>query len=265
MDLLGDLLGDSAPAPAPAPSFGAPRAAAPPAGGMDLLDLLGGGPPSAAPSAPPVDAMAMMGLGAPTGSFAPFTAYNKNGLLITFACSKDPSNPSVTTIESSFTSSLPTPIEGLNFQVAVPKFMRLQMTPASSTVVPPNNSGKVTQVFKVANSMHGQKPVVLKIKIDYSSGGMPVTEMGQVDNFPAAGGSGPVHLAWHRRGPRSRSRVARPGAARAAGREVASWGELPAACASSALYPSRSDHGSQWFDAAAHRCEGAGRAQILCS
>jgi len=185
MDLLGDLLGDSAPAPAPAPSFGAPRAAAPPAGGMDLLDLLGGGPPSAAPSAPPVDAMAMMGLGAPTGSFAPFTAYNKNGLLITFACSKDPSNPSVTTIESSFTSSLPTPIEGLNFQVAVPKFMRLQMTPASSTVVPPNNSGKVTQVFKVANSMHGQKPVVLKIKIDYSSGGMPVTEMGQVDNFPA--------------------------------------------------------------------------------
>jgi len=194
MDLLGDLLGGSAPAPPAATGFGggAPAPTPPPAAGgaMDLLDLLGGGPPASAHSAPPIDAMAMMGLSGapppttPAGGFAPFQAYSKNGLSIMFACSKDPSNPSITTIEASFTSSMPQPLEGLNFQVAVPKYMKLQMTPASSSTVPPNGMGKVTQLFKVANSMHGQKPVVLKIKVDYTSGGMPVSEMGQVDNFP---------------------------------------------------------------------------------
>ena len=62
--------------------------------------------------------------------------------------------------------------------------MKLQMSPASSSTVPPSNSGKVTQTFKVANSMHGQKPVLLRIKIDYSAGGQAVSEQGQVDNFP---------------------------------------------------------------------------------
>ena len=59
------------------------------------------------------------------------------------------------------------------------------MTPPSSPTVAPNNMGKTTQQFKVANSMHGQKPIVLRIKLEYSSMGQPVSEMGQVDNFPA--------------------------------------------------------------------------------
>lgn len=193
MDLLGDILGGS-PAPAPAmPAMGGAPAAPPPAaGGMDLLDLLGGGGPPAAAAAPPVDAMAMLGMGgaapapppAAPGSFPPFQAWNKNGLQIEFACTKDASNPSVTAIEASFTSAQPTPLTGFNFQVAVPKYMKLQMSPASSSTVPPSNSGKVTQTFKVANSMHGQKPVLLRIKIDYSAGGQAVSEQGQVDNFP---------------------------------------------------------------------------------
>lgn len=127
-----------------------------------------------------------MGMGAPAapGGFAPFQAFNKNGLMIMFACSKDPSNMSVTTIEATFTNQQQMPMDGLNFQVAVPKYMKLQMTPASGTTVPPMNSGKVTQVFKVANSLQGQKPVLLRIKIDYTLGGQPVGEQGQVDNFP---------------------------------------------------------------------------------
>ena len=105
--------------------------------------------------------------------------------MITFACSKDPSNQSVTNIEASFSNATPAPMEALNFQVAVPKYMQLKMSPASGTSVLPGGSGKVTQLFKVANSMHGQKPVLLRIKIEYSSMGNPVSETGQVDNFPA--------------------------------------------------------------------------------
>jgi len=127
-----------------------------------------------------------MSLGAPAapGGFPPFTAFDKNGLLVVFACSKDASNPSVTTVETTFTNSLQTPISGLNFQVAVPKYMKLQMSPASSNIVPPANSGKVTQIFKLANSLHGQKPVLVRTKIDYAVNGQPVSETGQVDQFP---------------------------------------------------------------------------------
>jgi len=201
IDLLSDILGGSpAPAPPPQAMGGAPPAAPPPGmgGGMDsmLMDLLGSSSPAPAP--PPaqggMDAMTAMmggpamGLGAPApapGSFAPFTAFNKNGLVVSFACTKDAANPSVTAIEASFTSSVPAPISGLNFQVAVPKYMKLQMSPASGTTVPPSGSGKVTQLFKVANSMHGQKPVLLRIKIDFGVNGQNFSETGQVDSFPA--------------------------------------------------------------------------------
>merc|ERR1719409_1113753 len=129
--------------------------------------------------------MSMGSPAAPPGSFPTFTAWNKNGMLIEFVCSKDPSNPSITNIEASFSNSTGAAFDGLNFQVAVPKYMQLKMNPPSSPTVPPNNSGKTTQLFKVANSMHGQKPVILKLKIEYASMGAAVSEMGQVDSFPA--------------------------------------------------------------------------------
>jgi AP-1 complex subunit gamma-1 len=141
---------------------------------MDAMSAMMGGP-----------AMALGGAPAAPGGFAPFTAFNKHGLLVTFSCSKDAASPSVTAIEAIFTNSLPVPIGALNFQVAVPKYMKLQMSPASGNVVPPNNSGKVTQLFKVANSMHGQKPVLVRTKIDFNASGQAFSETGQVDSFPA--------------------------------------------------------------------------------
>ena len=62
--------------------------------------------------------------------------------------------------------------------------MQLQIKQPTSTTVPPGGAGGVTQLFKVANSMHGQKPLVLRIKIEYQTMGSTVSEMGQVDNFP---------------------------------------------------------------------------------
>jgi len=199
VDLLADLMGGS-PAPAPA-APGAPPVAPPPgamSGMDDLLGLLGSPSPAPAPAAPPagMDMMASMmggpamGLGSapaapPPGTFAPFTAFEKGGITMTFTCTKDPANLSVTNIEASFTNATPAPMDSLNFQVAVPKYMQLKMTPPSSTTVPPGNSGKVTQLFKLANQMHGQKPVLLRIKLEYAIMGQPISETGQVDQFPA--------------------------------------------------------------------------------
>merc|ERR1719424_1592663 len=135
----------------------APPAAPPPGVGGGMDDLLGllGGSPAAAPGA--------------------FTAWNKNGLVIDFVCTKEPGNPSITNIEASFSNGTGAQFEGMNFQVAVPKYMQLKMTPPSSPIVPPNNSGKTTQLFKVANQMHGQKPLLLRVKIEYSTMGQAIS------------------------------------------------------------------------------------------
>jgi len=191
-DLLSDLMGlglGEAPAPAPAAmGGGAPPPAA--GGGMDsmLMDMLGGGAPAPAPAAGGMggglmDVMGggMMGGAAPNPSFQ---AYSKDGLTIQFTCQKD-ANPSVTIVDAAFSNAQGSPMTGFGFQVAVPKFMKLQMSPASSDTLPPMSSGAVTQQFKLANSLHGQKPLLVKLKIDFTFNGQPMSEMAQVENFPA--------------------------------------------------------------------------------
>ena len=168
----------------------------------DQLDLLGSpapataAQPGAATSGSVGAATAIMGgtsMGMGMGeapvalrsSFPPFQAWSKGGLTLTFTCAKDPSNATVTNIEATFTNTTGAPMDGLNFQVAVPKYMQLKMTPPTSTTIPPVDVGVVKQVFKVANSLQGQKPILLKVKLEYSTMGHAVSEVGSVDNFPA--------------------------------------------------------------------------------
>lgn len=42
---------------------------------------------------------------------------------------------------------------GLHFQAAVPKYLRLEMQPASGSVVKAGGSGVVEQVVRITNSM----------------------------------------------------------------------------------------------------------------
>jgi hypothetical protein len=42
-------------------------------------------------------------------------------------------------------------------------------------VIPPHSNGVVTQEIRVVNSMHGEKNIMLKLKIGYSQGGVPVS------------------------------------------------------------------------------------------
>ncbi len=70
------------------------------------------------------------------------------------------------------------------FKAAVPKYLKLEMFPPTSTTIPANSNGAVTQEIKLSNSMQGQKNIMLKLKIGYSQGGVVVDEMAQVSSFP---------------------------------------------------------------------------------
>lgn len=63
--------------------------------------------------------------------------------------------------------------------------MQLKLDPATSSVLPPGGAGGATQALHVSNSMHGQKPLVMRLRISYTLGDQQVTEQAEVANFPA--------------------------------------------------------------------------------
>lgn len=56
-------------------------------------------------------------------------------------------------------------------QAAVPKYLKLEMMPPSSTTVPSHSAGSVTQEIRVTNSSQGEKNIMMKFKLGFSSGG----------------------------------------------------------------------------------------------
>mmetsp|Transcript_57975 Transcript_57975/g.101586 ORF Transcript_57975/g.101586 Transcript_57975/m.101586 type:complete len:845 (-) Transcript_57975:103-2637(-) len=174
LDLLNLDLGGPAAAPAP----GAPAPAAAPAaaaGGVDLglMDIFGGG----APAAPAMPAAAA----APT-EFAPMPVFEKAGLKVTFFLRRDA--PGTTSVTARFANVLDVPMTNYVFEAAVPKYLRLNMQPASSQVLPPHTES-VTQTMIVENTSNGEKPLLMKLRIGYAVNGQMVQEMAQVGNFPA--------------------------------------------------------------------------------
>ncbi|CAK0813869.1 unnamed protein product [Prorocentrum cordatum] len=194
---LGDLLGDSGPPAA------APAAAAAPVGGgggdLGLLgDLLGGGGAPAPAAAPPVAVAAPGGVapgdlglmdifggggGAPAGGAAPVEvlAYEKAGLKISMSCQRNPDGSA--NITARFFNSCDAPMTNFVFEAAVPKYVRLEMKPATGQMLPPH-SNSVTQSMVTMNQSNGEKALLMKLRIGYVLNGTPVQEMGQVGGFP---------------------------------------------------------------------------------
>ncbi|CAD7973183.1 unnamed protein product [Amoebophrya sp. A25] len=166
---LEDLLGGGGPMAAAAAA--APPVAANGSGGGDLLgDLLGGGGSSPAP-APAVPA---------AGGLKEITALSKNGLVIRFLCAKQ--SDVVTKVEAVFDNQQSVAFESFAFEVAVPKYLNLQMQPASAAVLPPQSVGQVRQVFLIQNLQ--QKAIAIRMRIRFTVNGQAVTLQEQVDNFP---------------------------------------------------------------------------------
>lgn len=120
-------------------------------------------------------------------AFPAMVVFDKHGLSITFNFSKpQPEDLSVTHITASFRNKQNAQISDLNLQIAVPKYMKLLLSPPSSTVVPPLYSqGDVVQSIRITNSNHGQKPILMKIKVDFKINGVPMEEQAQISGFPA--------------------------------------------------------------------------------
>ncbi|KAG3109467.1 AP-1 complex subunit gamma-2 [Phytophthora idaei] len=174
VDLLADIFSSGQAAPAPAPPaaalFGSSNGGSAAPGASDLLGLMDfGAPASASPAANP-----------------PVRAYEKNGLTVDLEITKpNPDDKSVTYITATTRNSTAMPIEKFVFLAAFPKYIKLKMEPPTGDSVPANNSGAVTQVVKIQNSMQGEKPVLMRIKLDFFVNGSKVEEMVTVNNFPS--------------------------------------------------------------------------------
>ena len=69
-------------------------------------------------------------------------------------------------------------------QAAVPKFMQLRLAPATGTALSAGGP-PIQQRISVTNSMHGQKNLVMRLRIAYTlAGAAPVVEQAEVKNFP---------------------------------------------------------------------------------
>jgi len=189
-DLL-DLL-DTGPAPAPAVAAQGPAATGGPAG--DLLDFLGGGGSSQASTAAPVSTGGPGDLGlmdifggdaaAPVAQAPQETqtvAFDKGGLRILMDCRREADGSS--TIVARFCNSLSVPMTNFVFEAAVPKYIRLNMQPATGQILPPCTDA-VSQTMTCVNSTSGEKGLLMKLRIGYVVNGAPVQEMAQVGNFP---------------------------------------------------------------------------------
>lgn len=110
------------------------------------------------------------------------------GLTIEFECTKpEPGNRAKSTLIAKFKNTNNDPIYGLSLQVAVPKYVTMEMKPPSSTTVAPATSPAsiVTQSITVVNSKLGQKNLMLKLKVGFTLNGTKVDHMATVSGFPA--------------------------------------------------------------------------------
>ena len=70
-------------------------------------------------------------------------------------------------------------------QCAVPKYLQLRMEPASGNALPPNSGAQISQRITLTNTLHGQKPLMMRLKIDFVLNETPKSDMIEVRNFPA--------------------------------------------------------------------------------
>jgi AP-1 complex subunit gamma-1 len=121
-----------------------------------------------------------------SSTFPPLTVFNADGITIVFEFSKpNPQRLDYTAINAVITNSNSVPVLNFQLQAAVPKYIKIQLDPASASTIPPNNSGKVTQLIKLANSAHGEKPILMKLKVEYSLNDKQQSQLVAISNFPS--------------------------------------------------------------------------------
>lgn len=114
--------------------------------------------------------------------------FSHQGLSVEFQCTKpDTWNKQKSVLVAQFKNTTDAPLYGLSMQVAVPKYVQMEMQPPTSTTVPQTggNNKTVTQTITVTNSMLGTKNLMLKIKVGFTSKGTKVDHLATCSGFTA--------------------------------------------------------------------------------
>jgi AP-1 complex subunit gamma-1 len=115
--------------------------------------------------------------------------FTKEGLEIEFECKKpDPFNKQKTLITVHFKNNTDDSLYGLNLQVAVPKYITMEMQPPTSTTIPITGvvgAKQVTQTIHVTNTMLGTKNLMMKVKLGFTSKGNKIEHLETCSGFEA--------------------------------------------------------------------------------
>ncbi|WVQ80505.1 hypothetical protein IAT38_002610 [Cryptococcus sp. DSM 104549] len=175
---------DSMPSTAPAAASPVTSPPASSVGGGSLFDLVT--PSTSSPSSTPAPSSAPAPAAAAPAPQAKqqlqsYTAYEKNSLKITLTPKVSPTQPGVVQVLARFAATGGEKIEGVNFQVAVPKTQQLQMQAMSSADVAPG--GVETQQMRI--HVPAGAAIRLRMRITYTKGGQAITDQQDFAGFPA--------------------------------------------------------------------------------
>jgi len=181
LDLLSDIF--SAPTPvAPAPAPGFDPFSAPTLGNAFAA------PAAPAPSPQVLSSPSFTPPAVPTPpSVVTVPGFNKDGLEVYFECRKpDAFNRQKSDIVARFKNTTDDSVFGLNMQIAVPKYLIMEMLPPTSTTVPITGvvgAKEVTQTIKITNTLLGTKNLMMKVKISFTSKGNKIDHMATCSGF----------------------------------------------------------------------------------
>jgi len=154
----------------------------------DLLDLLGMGPsvPTATSTTQNniADDLLSNVLGAPPAAVQSTKqakrVFYKHGVSITFNFHPAP-KPSLTRILAIASNENACSAEGFSLLVAVPKYITLEMKPASGSVLGPNGATTISQKIQLENLSHGVNPLMIRIQVTMTINGQKFVEVEKVD------------------------------------------------------------------------------------
>jgi AP-1 complex subunit gamma-1 len=158
-----------------------------------VIDIFGSTAPAAMPVAAPLQtgitpATSVASVGS-TSSEVTVHGFTHQGLTVEFQCTKpDAWNKQNSILIAKFINSTDAPLYGMHLQVAVPKYVTMEMKPPTSTTIPVSTGSSakgVTQTVSVTNTMLGTKNLMLKVKASFTSKGTKVEHTTTCSNFPA--------------------------------------------------------------------------------
>lgn len=177
IDLMGDLMGGGG---SLMPTNTAPA---------DVLGQFKSSLTPASPSGSPIpfsaSPSAMGAMGASSSSPAP-SAWSQqqavktnDGVLVLFDFSKpQPASPQFTLVNATFINQGMQQVTDVELKLSLPKYLKLQVLPATSTALSPLG-GQATQQIKLANTLQGQKPVLMRLRLEYKINGEAKAEMAE--------------------------------------------------------------------------------------